>query len=103
MGVNQTGMDKALLLKISLSAQQQQAFTACAEVCGLDLATWVVQCAAVQAAAVIDAMQASQRGQRQSRKKPRDCSRTRRIMTESTTMEAARSYNARFRARAKSP
>ena len=54
----------ALTLQVPLSAQQRREFTACAEACGLDLVTWLVQCAAVQASAVIDAVQATQRKRR---------------------------------------
>jgi hypothetical protein len=60
---------EALLIK--LSAQQRHDFAACAGMCGLDLTAWIVQCADVQAAAAIDALQASQRAQRSDRKKPR--------------------------------
>jgi hypothetical protein len=90
-------------LQITLTPQQQHDFAACAETCGLDLEAWIVQCAAVQAAAVIDALQASQRGQRKSREKPRGRSRTEHAIAESTTLKAARSYNERFRTRARGP
>lgn len=58
-------------LLIKLSAQQHSDFTTCAKMCGLDLVAWIVQCADVQAAAAIDALQASQRVQRPDRKKHR--------------------------------
>ena len=95
----------ALLIK--LSAQQHNDFTACARVCGLDLASWIVQCADVKAAAAIDAMQALQRVPRPDRKKTRPRQRAEptpaervaagRAAAKSATMEAARSYNERFR------
>ena len=61
------------LLQIKLSAQQRRDFTACAQMCGLELTAWIVQCADVKAADAIDAMQAEQRAERPSRKpnKPR--------------------------------
>ena len=103
----------AVTLQVSLTDQQQREFTACAEACGLELVTWLVQCASVQAAAVIDAVQATQRKRRkqelaanepansQSRERRRARERTgpAKAPTESATLEAARSYNARFRAR----
>jgi Tfp pilus assembly protein PilP len=102
------------ILQIKLTSQQHHAFTTCSETCGLDLETWILQCAEVKAAAVIDALQAPLRKERQSRKKQRPYARTERDETEETeeteaadvvpeksaqspTLEAARSYNARFR------
>jgi len=109
------------VLQIKLSAHQHHDFAACAEVCGLDLETWILQCADVQAAAVIDAMQAPQRQQRASRRKhsPRPraggnesensatvkSSAAGKLPTKgskgapvkSSVLEAACSYNARFR------
>lgn len=66
-----TAMTAPETLQIKLSAQQRREFGACAQMCGLDLAAWIVQCAEVKAADAIDAMQASQRGDRPSRKKPK--------------------------------
>jgi hypothetical protein len=71
--------------QIKLSAQQCFDFTACAKACGLDLAAWIVQCADVQAAAAIDAMQAGQRGQRPDRKKQRPRLRVEHTVDEKPT------------------
>jgi hypothetical protein len=95
------------LLQITLTSQQQRDFTACAETCGLDLANWIVQCASVQAAAVIDALQAPERAERKSRQIPRNNPRAlaaegpRADAVESSTLKAARAYNTQFRSRAK--
>lgn len=68
-----TAMTTPEPLQLKLSAQQRRDFTACAQMCGLELAAWIVQCADVKAADAIDAMQAEQRVERPSRKpqKPR--------------------------------
>jgi hypothetical protein len=132
-----------ITLLVTLTAQQQREFTACAKTCGLDLAAWVVQCAAVQAAAVIDALQAPQRHSRAkvlAANEPANArNRERRRVREhdehdehdetpteldtrneapdardevpardaaaakGSTLAAARTYNARFRARSKDP
>lgn len=86
-------------LQIILTTQQRNEFTVCARACGLDLEAWIVQCAAVQAAAVIDAMQAPLRGQRQLPEKTPLPSRT----AKRATFETARAYNERFRVRPKDP
>jgi hypothetical protein len=110
---------EALLIK--LSAQQRHDFAACARGCGLDLAAWIVQCADVQAAAAIDAMQALQRIQRPDRKKQRPRQRAeptdenfttddpapkgpavkeptnKSATVKEATLKAARTYNERFR------
>lgn len=49
---------------ISLTAEQARDFARCARVAGVDLDQWIVQCAAVQAANAIDAMQATARRRR---------------------------------------
>lgn len=97
------------VFQIKLSAQQLRDFSASAQMCGLDLAAWIVQCADVRAAAAIDAMQALQRVQRPDRKKQRPrlraaaetpAAETPAAETAtSVTMKAARSYNERFRRR----
>jgi len=66
-----TAMTTPEALQIKLSTQQRRDFTACAQMCGLELAAWIVQCADVKAADAIDAMQALQRVQRPDRKKQR--------------------------------
>lgn len=68
-----TAVTSPELLQIKLSAQQRRDFTACAQMCGLELAAWIVQCADVKAADAIDALQAEQRTKRPSPKphKPR--------------------------------
>jgi hypothetical protein len=120
-----TKMTAPETLLIKLSTQQHHDFAACARVCGLDLAAWIVQCADVQAAAAIDAMQSLQRVQRPDRKKQRPRQRTEHSADENltvedptpkgpavkeptnksaaikeTTLKAARTYNERFRRRA---
>ena len=77
-----TAMTTPEPLQIKLSAQQRREFTMCAQMCGLELAAWIVQCADVKAADAIDAMQATQRVERPSRKpqKPR-------LRAESPTVE----------------
>ena len=66
-----TAMTTPEPLQIKLSVQQRRDFTACAQMCGLELAAWIVQCADVKAADAIDAMQAEQRTERPSRKPPK--------------------------------
>lgn len=66
-----TTMTAPDFIQIKLSAQQRHDFGACAQGCGLDLVAWIVQCADVQAAAAIDAMQALHRSPRPDRKRQR--------------------------------
>lgn len=117
------------VLQIKISAEQHRNFAACARMCGLGLEAWIVQCADVRAADVIDAVQIAQRGQRPDRKpqRPRpprahaskketeeslttedasaaknSASKTpsiKRSTSQTATLRAARSYNERFRRR----
>jgi hypothetical protein len=70
------------VLLIKLSTQQHHDFAECAKACGLDLVNWIVQCADVQAAAAIDAMQALQRVHRPDRKKQQPRQRVERTAAE---------------------
>lgn len=45
-------------VRLVLTSAQARDFTACAEAAGLTLERWLLECAAVQAAQVIDALQA---------------------------------------------
>lgn len=112
-----TAMTTPEVLQIKLSVQQRRDFTACAQMCGLELTAWIVQCADVKAADAIDAMQAAQRVERPSRKKQKPRLRSESPTVEmpaverarssgvggtsrkNATLKAARSYNERFRRR----
>ena len=92
-------------ITLQLTPQQQQDFTACAKTCGLDLAVWIVQCASVQAAAVIDAVQATPRHNRFEKladNEPINArNRERRRVREKegeSLLTVARAYNTRFKA-----
>lgn len=50
-----------------LTSDQARDFAACAAACGLSTERWIVECAAVHAAAAIDALQAEDRRRRLGR------------------------------------
>jgi hypothetical protein len=99
---------------LELSAEQARDFAACADACGLILERWIVECAAVKAADVIDAVQATDRRRRAAEladnepTNARNRARRARVRKtpplppqESETLQAARALNERFRTRAK--
>lgn len=98
---------------IELTAEQARDFAACAEVAGLTIERWIVECAQVKAADVIDAVQATERQARaeiaaepgNTRNRERNRVRARLPKAppppESEVMAAARAFNARFRTRTK--
>jgi hypothetical protein len=90
-------------LQITLTAQQHRDFTICAETCGLDLVAWIVQCATVHATAAIDALQALQRKHPPAHGNTRRHARMTQTSSKSTTLEASRSYNTKFRSRSRNP
>lgn len=60
-------MTADILCQLKLTAAQARDFARCARVAGVELEDWMIQCAAVQAAHAIDAMQAAERRRRSER------------------------------------
>lgn len=87
---------------IELTETQEREYRACAETCGMSITRWIEECAAVRAAAVIDAIQAPTRHAANALRVSnstvnRRTSRRRRQAEQNETLSLAREYNARFK------
>jgi len=97
-------------ITITLTEDQQRAFARCADAALVPLERWIVECASVHAANVIDVLQADERRRRAEirdenasasagrARLPRQ-PRAKASPPESATLKAARAYNAQFKTR----
>jgi len=102
------------IITITLTADQERSFTRCADAARVPLDRWIVECAAVHAANVIDVLQADARRKRAEvradnatataarARLPRK-PRAKAAPEQSATLKAAREYNAQFRSKPVAP
>lgn len=95
-------------ITLTLTEDQERVFARCADAARVPLERWIVECASVHAANVIDVLQADARRQRAvvrasnagpTAARARIPRKPRVKAQESTTLKAARDYNAQYRAR----
>jgi len=95
-------------ITLTLTEDQERAFARCADAARVPLERWIVECASVHAANVIDVLQADARRQRAEIRDTNTSAtagrarlprrpRAKATPEESATLKAARAYNAQFR------
>jgi len=98
-------------ITLTLTEDQERAFVRCADAARVPLERWIMECASVHAENVIDVLQADARRQRAEVRDANASATAGRArlprrprakavpQDESETLQAARAYNAQFRAR----
>lgn len=96
------GQADQMKVTIELTETQEREYRACAEASGISIERWIGECAAVKAAAVIDAIQAPMRRDANASRAVNSAvnhrkSQLRRQAKQSETLVLAREYNSRFK------